>query len=161
MATLIPPGGGERTSEDPEGVIKLRGEDTGGLLAVIEQTLEPGRLIRPHVHDHDVWLQCLGGLVGVRVGDETVVAKSGAWVLKPRNVVHSMWNAATEPSRVMEIVTPAGFEKFMRETAVHARQETLDEATFSELCSRYGRFFDDWPSEEGWIERTRKEYGLS
>lgn len=163
MSILVPSGGGHFFGSDPRGgVIKIRGSQTEGRIGVIEQPLEVGAIIRPHIHDHDVWLQVLEGAVGVRVGGETVIAAPGSWVLKPRNVMHAMWNAEPAEARVMEIFTPAGFEEFMREASDATSRNTLTEERFSELCSQYGiQFFDDWTGEEGWMERTKKRYGLN
>jgi len=35
----------------------------------------------------------LGGLVG----EETTVAGPGAWALKPRGILHTMWNSEATP----------------------------------------------------------------
>lgn len=118
-------------------------------------------MIRPHIHDHDVWLQVLEGDVGVRVGNETVVAKPGSWVIKPRHVMHAMWNAGSVEARVMEVFTPAGFEEFMREVSEARSQNGLTDERFVELCAKYGiEFFDDWTGDEGWVERTREKFNL-
>ena len=37
-------------------VIKVRGEQTGGALAVVETTLPARALISQHVHANDVWI---------------------------------------------------------------------------------------------------------
>lgn len=163
MGILIPPEGGHFffDSEPGRGVIKIRGSQTEGRIAVIEQPLGAEEMIRPHIHDHDVWLQVLAGAVGIRVGDETVVAEPGSWVLKPRHVMHAMWNAGSSEARVMEVFTPAGFEEFIREVAEARTRDTLTEARFAELCMQYGiQFFDDWSGDEGWLERTRERFGL-
>lgn len=160
----VPPEGGHFffDSEPQQGVIKIRGSQTDGRIGVIEQPLEVGAMIRPHIHDHDVWLQVLEGEVGVRVGDETVVAKAGSWVLKPRDVMHAMWNTGSSEARVMEVFTPAGFEEFMREVSDARRQGTLSDERFTDLCAQYGiRFFDDWTGDEGWVQRTREKFNLA
>lgn len=52
------------TTGDNTVVIKLFGEETGGLLSIIEEVLEPGILIPPHTHQNDVWLYALEGETG-------------------------------------------------------------------------------------------------
>ena len=85
--------------DDANGVlIKLYGEETNGAISIIEQPFEPGLLLPPHVHENDVWLYILEGEMHARVGDEVVKATPGCWVLKPRQVPHTMWNAG--PSRL-------------------------------------------------------------
>jgi quercetin dioxygenase-like cupin family protein len=159
---LVPPGGGIATGDDAfSPVIKLSGEATRGVIGIIEQSLRPMRMISPHVHEHDVWLFVLEGQVGARVGDETVLADAGAYVLKPRNIVHTIWNQNPGPCRMVEIFTPAGFDKFMAEVEALSQRGSLDEGTFEDLCDRYGiHYFDDWPGDEGWVEKMRSEKGL-
>ena len=85
--------------DDASGVIiKLYGEETNGVISIIEQPFEPGLLLPPHLHQNDVWLNVLEGEMHARVGDEVVRATPGCWVLKPRRIPHTMWNAGPEPS---------------------------------------------------------------
>src|SRR3954447_13469387 len=78
--------------------IAVRGEDTAGVMAVIEETLPPHTLVPPHVHANDVWVLVVSGSIGVLVGDETAEAGAGSWALKPRDVPHAMWNASDVPA---------------------------------------------------------------
>jgi quercetin dioxygenase-like cupin family protein len=134
-------------------VIKVQGEQTGGVLTVVETTLAPKALISQHVHANDVWIYVLAGEVGVLVGDEIAKGGPGTWLLKPRYVPHAMWNAAAVPARVMEVLTPAGSEGYFIEG-----QSAPDQAAFDEMAGRYGiRFFRDSP----WNERLRKDFGLT
>jgi hypothetical protein len=41
---------------------------------------------------------------------------------KPRNQWHTFWNAGDEPARILEIISPAGFEEFFRERRVAQAQ---------------------------------------
>lgn len=133
-------------------VIKVRGEQTGGELAVVETILLPKALISQHVHANNVWIYVLMGEVGVLVGEEVAHGGPGTWLLKPRAVPHAMWNRAPLPARVMEVLTPAGSEGYFVEG-----QATPDQAAFDEMAERYGiRFFRDSP----WNERLRREYSL-
>ncbi len=47
--------------------VTVRGEHTGGVLASIEETLQPGAFVTPHTHANDVWVYVLSGTVGVLV----------------------------------------------------------------------------------------------
>ena len=48
--------------DDASGVIiKLYGEETNGVISIIEQPFEPGLLLPPHVHENDVWLYITRG----------------------------------------------------------------------------------------------------
>jgi uncharacterized cupin superfamily protein len=46
----------------------------------------------------DVWVHVLTGEIGVLVGEETASAEPGAWALKPRGVLHAMWNCEATSS---------------------------------------------------------------
>jgi uncharacterized cupin superfamily protein len=41
----------------------------------------------------------------------------GDLVYKPRDVWHTFWNAADQPGRLLEMISPAGFEQFLIELA--------------------------------------------
>lgn len=97
--------------------VRVRGEHTNDVLAVIEETLQPRVLIPPHVHANDVWVRVEEGEIGVLAGDEIRAAVEGDWALKPREVPHAMWNATAQPARVIEVLTPAGTEQWFEELA--------------------------------------------
>jgi uncharacterized RmlC-like cupin family protein len=59
----------------------------------------------------------LEGEVGVQVGDLVRVARPGDLVFKPRGVPHAFWNAGDAPARALEIISPAGFERYFAEIA--------------------------------------------
>ena len=42
---------------------------------------------------------------GVLVGDQTASAAPGAWALKPRDVLHAIWNTQETPARIIEVLT--------------------------------------------------------
>jgi quercetin dioxygenase-like cupin family protein len=92
----------------------LRGEQTGGQFALIEHTIPPRSLAAPmHVHEHeDEYSYVLEGRVGVQIGDETAEAGPGELVAKPRGSWHAFWNAGDEPARLLELISPAGFEQY-------------------------------------------------
>jgi mannose-6-phosphate isomerase-like protein (cupin superfamily) len=57
------------------------------------------------------------GEIGVRTGREEFRAGAGSHVLKPRGVHHAFWNPGPEPARILEIISPAGFERYFEELA--------------------------------------------
>jgi uncharacterized cupin superfamily protein len=64
------------------------------VFAVVEHPIEPGRLVLPHVHQHeDEYSYVLEGTIGARVGDREVVAGPGSYLIKPRGLMHTFWNA--------------------------------------------------------------------
>ena len=129
-------------------VIKLYGEETGGAVSIIEQPFGPGLLLPPHVHDNDVWLYVLEGEMHARVGDDVVRATPGCWVLKPRRVPHTMWNAGADPARIIEVYTPGGFELFFGDFDERLRQGPMALDDLNRVGAPHGiRFFDDWTAE--------------
>lgn len=135
-------------------VIKVWAEDTNGVMAVLEETLPPHALIPPHVHENDVWVYVLSGQLGVLVGEEIEVAEAGSWALKPRLVLHAMWNAGSEPARIIEVLTPGGTERWFEEVTQLA---DADDEGFQDACDRYGiRFLTDSP----WTEVIKERFDL-
>jgi Cupin domain len=59
----------------------------------------------------------LEGRMGALLGDDVVEAGPGDLVYKPRGQWHTFWNAGDEPARILEIISPAGFERFFAELA--------------------------------------------
>src|SRR5215210_40203 len=59
MAQVIEPTVGTDLGGLFEVVVRVRSEDTNGVLAAIEQTVPPRKLIPPHTHENDVWVYVL------------------------------------------------------------------------------------------------------
>ena len=99
----------------------LRGEDTGGQFALIEHEIPPRALAAPHAHPRARGRVLLRAqrAVGVQIGDEVAEAGPGELVAKPRGIPHAFWNAGDEPARLLELISPAGFERYFEELAPH------------------------------------------
>ena len=79
--------------------------------------MSPRALAAP-LHRHtreDEYSFVLEGRMGALLGDDVVEAGPGDLVHKPRNQWHTFWNAGDEPCRILEIISPAGFERFFAE----------------------------------------------
>jgi len=97
---------------------KVRGEQTAGRLSIMGLTLDPRRLVPPHVHaNEDEYTYVVAGTIGARVGDEEIDAGQGCYLVKPRRVPHAFWNPTDEPVRTVDVVAPGGFEAFFEELA--------------------------------------------
>ncbi len=103
-------------------VLKLLSADTGGNFAIVEYLIAPGTLAAPpqRHENEDETTYVLEGNVTVEVGDRIVHASPGTLVFKPRGVFHTFWNQADVPARVLEIISPAGFEKYYGEVELLA-----------------------------------------
>jgi hypothetical protein len=67
----------------------------------------------------------LEGRFGVQLGDEVLEAGPGDLLFKPRGVAHAFWNAGDEPARLLELISPAGFERWppaQRRVGSHRRR---------------------------------------
>jgi hypothetical protein len=64
--------------------------------------------------------------MGAMLGDDVVYAEAGDLAFKPRDQWHTFWNAGDEPCRILEIISPAGFEHFFRELDEGVRDGSFD-----------------------------------
>ena len=146
MPTLVVKlGEGRSVSLGGMGVVfKVSGADTGGAFAVVEHPVEPGRLVLSHVHlREDEYSYILEGTIGARVGDQEVTAGPGSYLVKPRGLMHTFWNAGPGPARLLEVIAPAGFEAYFAELA-----EAGDPGRHTELAAKYGvTYSSDWVAE--------------
>lgn len=97
----------------------IEGRRSGGAFSLVEHPL-PARALGSPLHTHrneDEYSYILEGRVGLQLGDEVLVAGPGELVFKPRGVPHAFWNAGDVPARLLEIISPAGFENYFREMA--------------------------------------------
>ena len=93
------------------------GAETGGTFSLVEHPIPPRTLVAPlHLHEReDEYSYVLEGRMGAQLGDDVVYAEPGDLVFKPRNQWHTFWNAGDTTCRLLEIISPAGFEHFFNE----------------------------------------------
>jgi quercetin dioxygenase-like cupin family protein len=125
----------------------IGGEETQGNFALVEHPIGPRALAAPmHTHrNEDEYTYVLEGEVGVQIGEEVLLARPGDLVFKPRGVPHAFWNAADEPARALEIISPAGFERYFAELAPlfpPANRGPLDEEAVGAVREKYGLEMD-------------------
>jgi mannose-6-phosphate isomerase-like protein (cupin superfamily) len=94
-------------------------EESGGTFSLVEHPMPPRTLGAPlHRHDReDEYSYVLEGRMGAQLGDEVVFAEVGDLVFKPRQQGHAFWNAGDTPCRILEIISPGGFEHYFDEAA--------------------------------------------
>lgn len=157
--TIVQPGQGRVGDLGSIGVVfKLWGEDTRGALSVVEHPFDVGAWVYPHLHTREDESSIVTeGAIGFRSGDREVVLEAGGYITKPRGELHAMWNAGDVPARMIEIITPAGFEHFFREVAdlVAAGPPAPQEG--AALAERYGLRF----AEAEWLPDVLARYGLA
>jgi quercetin dioxygenase-like cupin family protein len=158
--TIVKPGEGEVGGLAPGiGVVfKLSGEDTQGTLSVVEHPFAVGALVPPHTHTReDEYSIVTEGEIGFRSGDREVVLGPGGYITKPRNEIHAMWNAGPTPARMIEIISPAGFEGFFHEMSELVASGGLAMEPLGEIASRYGLIF----GQPDWLPDVVARYGLT
>ena len=139
-------------------VFKLWPQDTGGQLSIVEHPFAVGALVPPHLHTReDEFSIVVEGEIGFRSEDDEVVLGPGGYIVKPRNQVHAMWNAGTRPARMIEIISPAGFEGFFDDLLGLQPDEVVDVQRVSEIAAGYGLEFH----EPAWLGDVVERYSLS
>lgn len=163
---VVQPGGGDSVAIPGFGaVIKLYGRDNNGEVAIVEHPFAVGTISAPHRHtredEHSIVLE---GQIGFRSDDAEVVLGPGGYITKPRGQMHAMWNAGTVPGRIIEVITPGGFENYFRElgdllTSVEPTTGVNLHETpeFVELAARYGLTYGD----PDWLDDVVARYGLT
>ena len=125
----------------------IGGDETRGSFALVEYLIGARALAAPmHTHEREEeYTHVLEGEVGVQIGEEVLIARPGDLVFKPRGVPHAFWNASDEPARALEIISPAGFERYFAELAPllpPANQGPLDEEAVGAVREKYGLEMD-------------------
>lgn len=125
----------------------ISAEETQGNFALVEHPIGSRALAAPmHTHEReDEYTYVLEGEIGVQVGEEVFVAREGDLVFKPRGVPHAFWNATDRPARALEIISPAGFERYFAELAPlfpPANQGPLDEEAVDAVRAKYALEMD-------------------
>jgi mannose-6-phosphate isomerase-like protein (cupin superfamily) len=135
----------------------IDGAEAGERFAFLEHPMSPHALAAPlHRHSReDEFSFVLEGRMGALLGDDVVEAGPGELVFKPRNQWHTFWNAGDEPCRILEIISPAGFEQYFRELAAFGGPLKATPEQFAELVQRYG--FESRPET---IPELLQRFGL-
>ena len=132
-------------------------EETGGGFSLVEHPIPPRTLVAP-LHRHskeDEYSFVLEGRMGAILGDDVIYADSGEFAFKPRDQWHTFWNPDNTPCRILEIISPGGFEYFFDELAALMQAPEFDPAQMGELGGRYGVEFE--PTS---LRRLCAEHGL-
>jgi mannose-6-phosphate isomerase-like protein (cupin superfamily) len=132
----------------------IDGHEAGERFSLVEHPMGPRALAAP-LHRHtreDEYSYVLEGRMGALLGEDVLEAGPGDLVFKPRNQWHTFWNAGDEPARILEIISPAGFEGFFAELVdLGGVAQAVPEA-LGELCGRYELEMDP-DSIPGLVER--------
>jgi len=122
----------------------LDGSEAGERVSIVEHPMSPRALAAPlHRHtNEDEYSFVIEGRMGALLGDEPVEAGPGDFVFKPRRQWHTFWNAGDEPARILEIISPAGFERFFAELVDLGGVTNASPDRLGALCDRYALEMD-------------------
>jgi quercetin dioxygenase-like cupin family protein len=155
LAKIVGPRAGKSGFLGSIGVrFMIDGAETGGGFSLVEHPMSAHALAAP-LHRHtreDEYTYVLEGRVGALLGDEALVGSPGDLIFKPRNQWHTFWNAGDQPARILEIISPAGFERFFDELVDLGGVTQAEPQTLADLCARYELEMDP-TSVPGLVER--------
>ncbi len=157
--TVVHPGEGRAGDLGSIGVVfKLWGHDTGGALSIVEHPFPVGALAPPHLHTmEDEYSIVTEGEIGFRSGDREVVLGAGGYITKPRGELHTMWNAGKTPARMIEVISPAGFENFFRDMTDLTVGGAPSRDAVTQLADKYGLEF----GQATWLPDIVARYDLT
>ena len=118
----------------------LDGGPSGGRFSLVEHPIVARGMAAPvHLHTReDEYSFILEGRWGFWQGGNVVFAEPGDLVYKPRDVWHTFWNATDGPARLLEIISPAGFDQFFVELAALISSGQASPQVIGTLNSTYG-----------------------
>ena len=138
------------------GRLKIDGTGSGERFVVAHFPSIPPHALGAPLHRHhneDEYTCVLEGTLGIQLGEEIISAEAGSWVIKPRGQWHTFWNSEDTPCATIEIVSPAGFQRYFREVgAIGADLERL-----ASLNAKYGIDMD-FDSIRALCERFRLSF---
>jgi quercetin dioxygenase-like cupin family protein len=140
-ARVLGPNDGEAGFLGSIGVrFMVDGAEAAERFSLVEHPMPPRALAAPlHRHSReDEYSWVIEGKVGAMLGDEVLVGGPGDLIFKPRNQWHTFWNAGDEPARILEIISPAGFEKFFAELVAMGGVAEAEPEEFGALAQRFG-----------------------
>jgi mannose-6-phosphate isomerase-like protein (cupin superfamily) len=135
----------------------IDGDETGGGFSLVEHPMPPRALAAPlHRHSReDEYSFVLEGRVGALLGDEVVYGEAGDLIFKPRGQWHTFWNAGDEGARILEVISPAGFERYFEKMVDLLQAGPPDPAALAAVAERHGLEID-----RDSIPRLTQQYGL-
>ena len=137
----------------------LAGDETGGGFSLVEHPIPPRALAAPlHRHSReDEYSFVLEGRLGALLGDEVVYGHQGDLIVRPSGSVADVLDAGDEPARILELISPAGFERYF-EQMVDLLERSVgppDPSELGAIAARHGLEVD----RES-IPRLTGQYGL-
>ena len=95
----------------------IRSAQTNTQFSCVEAVLAPKKIAgSPHKHENlDELMYVLEGTASVLIGDEVAEVAAGSWHLRPRGIVHVIWNSGDENLRFIDMYFNQNFEDYLEE----------------------------------------------
>ena len=138
---------------------KVLSKAVNGSAAIVEHTLEAksiGAPMHKHTYEDEISYVLQGELSVIQDG-KIQSAKPGEYIIKPRGIFHTFWNATDERIRFVEVITPGNFEYYFAELSPFledGKPPQMDKVR--ETGIKYGLVVDPTAAEE-----IIKKYGLN
>ena len=92
--------------------VRIPSTETNGAYAIVESVAAPDCSVPLHLHrNEEEHFVVVDGLYRIQIEDKVFNAPAGTSVTVPKNARHSWRNISNEPSRLLVVLTPGGFEK--------------------------------------------------
>lgn len=124
---------------------KVLSESVGGSAAIVEHTLDAKSLGAPmhkHTRENEISFVLEGELSVIQNG-QVQTAGPGEYIVKPKEIFHTFWNAGDQMVRFIEIITPGNFEYYFAELApflLKGQPPQMDKVR--ETARKYGLIID-------------------
>ena len=120
-------------------LIRVHGQDTGGIVSVVESHDVTDGGPPPHIHHReDETFQVLEGRYEFTVGGDTVIGEPGTTLFAPRGIAHTYRCCGAGPGRLMCVITPSGFERFFEAVGGMSPDEQRHIPRIMELAASFG-----------------------
>ena len=95
----------------------IHADQTNKQFSNIEGALAPKQMgPAPHMHESlDELMYVLEGKATVMIGEKIYEVEAGGWNFRPRQIVHSFWNASDKPLRFIDCFFNQNFEDYLEE----------------------------------------------
>jgi mannose-6-phosphate isomerase-like protein (cupin superfamily) len=122
------------------GVFKAIRDDAMGSFSLMEYDLAAG-FPGPVAHRHRDMVDSFfvtEGTLALQLGDDRVDAPAGTWASVPPHHVHTFSNPGPERVRLLNLMAPAGLERYLAELAAAARPDAPpDPGVMARIAARY------------------------
>lgn len=145
----------------------VRSSMTGGVYSSVECAVAPKVMgPPPHLHKElDELMLVLEGTASVLIDGEVVEIAAGGWHLRPRNLVHTFFNASDKPLRFIDMYFNQPFEEFLEKVFFEYTPEKgypfgskEREVVMNKLNEHYGLVYAPTANDER--NELIKKYGL-